>query len=1450
VARWRLALWQPWRERRNEPALEPPPTTQQQLYTALATWNINGFWSKKAQIVDFLHKEKIAVCVLQETLVRATNYPIRVDGYSSYFVNAEEGFRGLAVLVDKRYSSFEIPHGLRWLTHVRVFGYAGVSGPTHIIGVYLKSGGNHRTTRREAFVKIAGLVAGILNRNPEDRIVVLGDLNCTRDKVALGLHRAHCNDMFLSYMRGSAWSRFPINGKPSDLDHILLSKKSFRTFLGARVSRQYNASDHRPVVIRPRAQLPVMTERKPRVKFDNKMISLKSDLVANDNAWTRLMTQAFGDDFIVNEGSERDRRVQHVLSENTDDFIKTFDQVCRRHSVKKEVSAESKARFPRKLKQLLQVVKRYSDKMAKASKKNLPQKEGDVTRLARATKRFKKAKREWEIRLKQKRYASVADDFVNQDLKGVWNRLNPEVKPNASSSLLVPVRDKEGVMKYRPEEILDVFKQHYEDLLTYDPDGLAQNDAHWGGMSFGDPKPMLFGLNDPLDWREILITIRGLNRNTAPGQDGIHVNVLKAMVLEESMAQLKATNPLYRRQDNLRVDLPADKLPKEPLTPLGKSFHVLLLNVWATTMIPPAWHTVEIVNLFKGGDPENTSNYRGISLISCAYKVLMAVMASRLSLACNEGDILAKEQAGFRKREEAVAQAIALAEIVRRRWMKGKPTYGLFVDFKKAYDRLYHGLLFRILDHVGVRGRFLDLIKSMYKETKCVVRLAGLTSDPFTPVRGAKQGDPLSPILFVIAINSVLNTASATGGVRAMPLLERCPGLLYADDVIALESKLTDIQRTLHGVWNWGIDYGMELGSDKCGVMLWPSSKDRQLRRKTVLDIESDCSSIDGVDPWNGYEMDDLVYQHDNNDYFTIDGVIPTVQHYKYLGITMDTRLGDSRKIITGARSMELDFAFLQAKKGLNILHSLRPFLTDRFCPLAIKVMVVRNLVYSKMLYGAEFIGFQQLHADPMQRVINLAAKWILGLSGSNTQTDAFTLCFELGLPPVHQELCAMRARLCFKLDAHLDGGLGTWIQDLWDNPPPVKHAMPLSWATTSRQWLKGLERERNKYNRVFVEDAAEGGSDPPDNLTVPLRPWAQLGKSCEFKVRSNPYASNPTGVQAMIRTAFLGETQFGEMVAPRPEAPLVLPELGVFKDVDFDFDLERERMDEGRTVPSGRDRGQVVKTAFVRDVVLERMMTSQRTKGFSFYDKFYMGITRGFIREAMSRPDLAEGVRWLSLTRCRGFPTIEGAWQRIKRSGQDPPFGRGECPLCSAPIILGWEWSHLLLNCVHPSVASARLNQLGPNIVYLRTNLLGRGGRPFRDILNDTGLERQTDIIAGVLSIYLVGGLIRPLDSTDREGWWDVYQLGFGHLKILTPSLEVFSFVPVASFLQIVAPLYLLRLGGDPYKDDASASLSVSSSVESVNQDQDLEGTAITPPRDALSSSPEVGQDPMDLDL
>jgi hypothetical protein len=601
VQHWRVALWQPWQERRMTPANSFPFSTRRVNLTAIATWNVNGFWAKSNEIAEFLFTERVAIFALQETLVGQVHYPVRLDGYRSYQSSAEEDFRGTALLIDKELASYEVPHGLNWLTHVKVFGYAGWPGPLHIISVYLKSGGNHRRTRGDSLETVKRIVNQILRRDDGAKFVILGDFNEEVPKVMKHLERGEGqNPLIAARIAGSTFTRFPANGgQRRALNHILLTRSTSDGLRSARVHREYSLSDHRLVVVRPKVKLPTAIPDKTRTSFDNKMIRLKGDLVANDNSWRRLMTSAYGEDFL--DENPEDNEIQGLVTDQANDFIATFDQVCRKHSVKTVHRPKAKQNFPRKLRKLLQVVKRYSAKCNKTQGVGRVPEELDVIQLARAQARFKKARRAWRICMRQKFYSHVADDFVANDHKQVWNRLRSQVSPTETITAVNPVKDKDGELQYKVEDIVGVVKKHYEDVFTYDPDEASLDFEHWEKQDMGEPKPQLIGLNDGLYWPKVLDTIRGMNRNTAPGKDEIHINVIKTMVLEECMAEVQRENPGFQRPDFVRIDLPYKKLPTSPRTPLGKAFHCLLINIWHTQCIPDQWNEVIVSNLYKGG---------------------------------------------------------------------------------------------------------------------------------------------------------------------------------------------------------------------------------------------------------------------------------------------------------------------------------------------------------------------------------------------------------------------------------------------------------------------------------------------------------------------------------------------------------------------------------------------------------------------------------------------------------------------------------------------------------------------------------------------------------------------------------------------------------------------------------------------------------------------------------
>ncbi|OMJ10422.1 hypothetical protein AYI70_g10339, partial [Smittium culicis] len=91
-----------------------------------------------------------------------------------------------------------------------------------------------------------------------------------------------------------------------------------------------------------------------------------------------------------------------------------------------------------------------------------------------------------------------------------------------------------------------------------------------------------------------------------------------------------------------------------------------------------------VVLIPKKGDIRDPKNYTGISLIPTLAKVISKIVARRLCAIDNKYEILAKEQAGFRSREECVAQATTLYEVVRRRKISGLSTCIGFIDFEKA----------------------------------------------------------------------------------------------------------------------------------------------------------------------------------------------------------------------------------------------------------------------------------------------------------------------------------------------------------------------------------------------------------------------------------------------------------------------------------------------------------------------------------------------------------------------------------------------------------------------------------------------------------------------------------------------------------------------------------------------------------------------------------------------
>ena len=165
-----------------------------------------------------------------------------------------------------------------------------------------------------------------------------------------------------------------------------------------------------------------------------------------------------------------------------------------------------------------------------------------------------------------------------------------------------------------------------------------------------------------------------------------------------------------------------------------------------------------IVILFKDGIKSDLNNYRGITLLSMLGKILVGVLNNRLWEVVERFEFLKENQAGFRKGYRTTDHLFTLTTIINHYVVKNKkPLFICFIDFKKAFYTVDHKLLWDKLNHYGVEGKFLNIIKSMYEKVKSCERSRSGITNFFNHNRGVRQGSLLSLLLFSLDVNGLVN---------------------------------------------------------------------------------------------------------------------------------------------------------------------------------------------------------------------------------------------------------------------------------------------------------------------------------------------------------------------------------------------------------------------------------------------------------------------------------------------------------------------------------------------------------------------------------------------------------------------------------------------------------------------------------------------------------------------
>ncbi|KAK4284609.1 hypothetical protein QN277_001415 [Acacia crassicarpa] len=258
----------------------------------------------------------------------------------------------------------------------------------------------------------------------------------------------------------------------------------------------------------------------------------------------------------------------------------------------------------------------------------------------------------------------------------------------------------------------------------------------------------------------------------------------------------------------------------------------------------------------KRDNPVQVSHFRPISLCTVHYKCITKVITLRLKEVMN--DIVSPFQSSF-IRGRHIHDNLIIGQEIMHIMNKNRSRKGLMawkIDLEKAYDRIRWDFLKQVLTDVGFSKDFINLIVSCVSSVSFNVLWNGSQTEFFFPKKGLRQGDPISPLLFVLCMDRLSHLICdevADGNWHPVRVATAGPvvsHLLFADDLLlfgaASEAQASCMLRCLE---KFGKASGGKVSIDKSSVFFSPkvSAQSKQrIKSMTHMKISGDIGKYLG----------------------------------------------------------------------------------------------------------------------------------------------------------------------------------------------------------------------------------------------------------------------------------------------------------------------------------------------------------------------------------------------------------------------------------------------------------------------------------------------------------------------------------------------------------------------------------------------------------------------------
>jgi hypothetical protein len=188
-----------------------------------------------------------------------------------------------------------------------------------------------------------------------------------------------------------------------------------------------------------------------------------------------------------------------------------------------------------------------------------------------------------------------------------------------------------------------------------------------------------------------------------------------------------------------------------------------------------------ITLLDKGKDRQFLKNWCPTSLLNVDYKIGSNVIAERIKNTLPK--IIHTNQAGYVKGRQITNNIRIISDILFLCNKENIPGILINIDFEKAFDSVDWDFLRLVMEKMNFGDFIINWIKTFYKNISSCVINNGITSDYFTLGRGVCRGDPLSPYLFLLVVETLASSIRQNKEIKGIKIGEDELKLIqFADD--------------------------------------------------------------------------------------------------------------------------------------------------------------------------------------------------------------------------------------------------------------------------------------------------------------------------------------------------------------------------------------------------------------------------------------------------------------------------------------------------------------------------------------------------------------------------------------------------------------------------------------------------------------------------------------------